>query len=117
LAPTPIVYVSSGQKLQQSRWTMVVTGGPSGDDKREVGSLTYADVDGKGECLVSVEQSESRFRELVDMFKGGHASEITVVTEGMAKRDDYSSQWDTDRVPKLNVLSVSFEFPLPQSEA
>ncbi|MES2317157.1 MAG: hypothetical protein V4631_06640 [Pseudomonadota bacterium] len=116
---SPKIYIATGTLVEQATWTMIVRELRSGaeDQKREPGSLTYTDNDGKGECLVLINQSPSRFQTVVDMFKGGHASEITIVTDSMDPRDDYSSQWDTEAMPRLDVLRVSFEFPLPQSEA
>lgn len=51
------------------------------------------------------------------MFRGGHASEISLDAAGMAQQDDYSSHWNTEANPRLAVLRVGVEFPLPQSEA
>ena len=81
------------------------------------GSLTYSGHAGKGECQLLIDQSPDRFAALVALFKGGHASEVTIVTEGLTRRDDYRSQWDVALQPRLDVLRVSVEFPLPQSEA
>ncbi len=119
LSTGPTVYISNGQTLQDVSWTMLVRQLQAGTDNagREPGSLTYTSSDDNGECLVLINQSADRFQTIVDMFKGGHASEITIVTDGMESRDDYSSAWNTDLAPRLNVLRVSFEFPLPQSEA
>ncbi|MES2015497.1 MAG: hypothetical protein V4484_03295 [Pseudomonadota bacterium] len=115
LSSTPSVYVSNGDTLQHANWTMQLR--RQVDGAREADSLTYSRSDGKSECQLRIHQSPGRFRSLLDMLKGGHASEITVVTDGMEHQDDYSSRWDTDRVPVVNVLRVSFEFPLPQCDA
>ena len=115
LSSAPTVYLSNGRTLRDAGWTMIVR--ELADGKREPGSLTYTDNAGKGECLVLIHQSPRRFQTMVEMFKGGNASEITIVTDGIEHRDDYSSQWNIDLHPRLHVLGVSFEFPLPQSEA
>lgn len=119
LSTSPTVYLSNGKLLQNAKWTMVVRGrAPDADDgQRAAGSLSYTDADGNGECLVQIEEKASRFADLLAMFKGGHASEITLLIEGLQQRDDYSCQWDTEGMPTLAVLNVGFEFPLPQSDA
>jgi hypothetical protein len=117
LSSTPTVYIANGQLLQAARWTMHIGEAEPGGKARDAGSLTYTNNDGKGECLILVKQSRARFLDVLDMFKGGHASEITIVVDGMQQRDDYSSLWNTETTPRLDVLRVSFEFPLPQSEA
>lgn len=119
LSASPAVYMSNGQMLQQASWSMIVRElDPATDDAtRELGSLTCTDNEGKGECLVLINQTPDRFLNVVEMFKGGHASEITIVTDGMDQQDDYSSRWNTVDNPRVTVLRVSFEFPLPQSEA
>ena len=119
LSTGPTVYLPNGKTLQDVSWNMLVRELQSGADdvNRQPGSLTYTSGEDKGECLVLINQSAERFDAMVGMFKGGRASEITIVTDGMEARDDYSSRWNTDLAPRLNVLRVAFEFPLPQSEA
>lgn len=114
LSSTPTVYVSNGETLQMANWTMLLRQRPDG--AREADSLTYTRGEDKAECQVLVHQSPARFQALLDMLKGGHASEITVVTAGMQQQDDYSSRWDTARSPRLDVLRIGFEFPLPQND-
>ena len=114
LSSRPTVYVSGGAVLQSARWTMIIR---ADDQARQVGTLNYAANDGKPECQVLINQSSRRFHDVLEMFKGGHASEITIEADGMKHQGDYSSHWDTDASPVLTVLRVSFEFPLPQSEA
>lgn len=115
LSSTPTVYVSNGETLQQANWTMVLRQRPQGASEPD--SLTYTSGEYKSECLVQIHHSPARFRTLLEMLKGGHASEITIVTDGMQHQDDYSSRWDTARASRLNVLRIGFEFPLPQNEA
>lgn len=113
LANRLMVYISGGRLLQPSRWKMTIRA----SDIVEVGSISYLDNDGKDECVLVINQSQARFDDVLGMFKGGHASEISIDIDGMTSRDDYSSHWDTDARPTLTVARASFEFPLPQSEA
>lgn len=114
LSNRPAVYIAGGKLLQPSSWTMTIR---ADDTAVEVGWMSYVENDGKGECTLDINQSSTRFDDVLDMFKGGHASEISIEVEGMRQKDDYSSQWDTAAQPILTVSRVSFEFPLPQSEA
>jgi hypothetical protein len=114
LTNRPTVYISGGELLKPSRWSMTIR---ADDTAVEAGWISYVDLDGKPECGLVINQSQSRFDNVLDMFKGGHVSEISVDVDGMTQKDDYSSQWDTDTSPTLTVTRASFEFPLPQSEA
>lgn len=114
LSNRPAVYIAGGKLLQPSSWTMTIR---ADDTAVEVGWMSCAENDGKGECTLVINQSSTRFDDVLDMFKGGHASEISIEVEGMTPKDDYSSQWDTAAQPILTVTRASFEFPLPQSEA
>jgi hypothetical protein len=114
LSNRPAVYISGGKLLQPSSWSMTIR---ADDTAVEVGWLSYIAAEGKGECVLVINQSQARFDAVLDMFKGGHASEISIDVEGMSAKDDYSSLWDTDASPTLTVARASFEFPLPQSEA
>jgi hypothetical protein len=116
LAGNSTLYRNGRQDLARASWTMLLREAASAG-ANEVDSLSCADSDGKTECLVSIAQSSRRFREVLAMFKGGHVSEIIIEIDGVQQRDDYSSVWDTLQSPTLPVLRVSFEFPLPQSEA
>lgn len=118
LSSTPTVYAGKRQNLAKAQWMMIVRELQPGDDGAAgPGSVTYSDDDGKPECRVVINHSPERFHDLVQMFKGGNTSEIVIELDGLQRRDDYSSDWNTDQTPKLNVLRVSFEFPLPQNEA
>jgi len=114
LTNRPTVYISGARLLQPARWSMTIR---ADDTAVEVGWISYVEQDGKGECALVINQSQARFNDVLDMFKGGHASEISIDIDGLTKKDDYSSQWDTDSSPILTVARASFEFPLPQSEA
>lgn len=114
LTNRPAVYISGGKQLQPSSWSMTIR---ADDTAVEVGWISYINNDGKGECTLVINQSSTRFDDVLDMFKGGHASEISIEVEGMTQKDDYSSLWNTDAEPMLMVSRASFEFPLPQSEA
>lgn len=114
LSNRPTIYVAGGKLLRPLSWSMTIR---ADDASLEVGWLHYADNDGKGECLLVINQSTARFADMLTMFKGGHVSEISIDVDGMAPRDDYSSLWDTLARPMLTVTRASFNFPLPQSEA
>jgi len=117
LSSTPTVYVAKRQNLAKAQWMMIVREMQPGDAAGSPGSVTYSENDGKPECRVIINHSPDRFHDLVEMFKGGHTSEIAIELGGLQRRDDYSSDWNTDSMPELCVLRVSFEFPLPQNEA
>ena len=114
LTNLPTIYVAAGKLLRPSSWSMTIR---ADDTAVEVGWLQYADNDGKGECMLVINQSTARFEDVLAMFKGGHASEISIDVDGTTPRDDYSSHWDTLTTPVLTVTRASFDFPLPQSEA
>ena len=118
LSSTPPVYAGKRQNLAKAQWMMIVRElQPGDDDSGGPGSVTYSDSDGKPECRVMINHTPDRFHNLIEMFKGGTTSEIAIELDGLQRRDDYSSDWDNELQPKLNVLRVSFEFPLPQNEA
>lgn len=114
LSNRPTIYVAGGKLLRPSCWSMTIR---ADDTAVKVGSLHFADNDGKGECMLVINQSTARFDDVLAMFKGGHASEISIDVDGTTPRDDYSSHWDTLTTPVLTVTRASFNFPLPQSEA
>ena len=87
---------------------------PSG---HTAGHIAYARADGKPRCIIEVQQSPERYDALLDMFKDGYVSEITVLIDGLADQPDYSKKWDTAAGDRLTVKAICFEFPLPQSEA
>lgn len=117
LSGMPTVYVAGRQNLAKAKWMMAVHERKCGAEDAQSGSVTYSGNDGQPECRVVIAHSPERFRYLVNMFKGGHTSEIAIELDGLQPRDDYSSDWNTDVRPQLNVLRVSFEFPLPQTDA
>ena len=105
------IYTADAHPINGARWTMTITS--------SAGPALYALTYGGGEralCTILVSQSPERFAILLDMFKGGHASEITIEVDGLIELSDYSRKWDTRAAPTLVIDSVCFEFPLPQSE-
>lgn len=80
------------------------------------GFITYALEAQHARCAIEVHQSPERYAALLDMFRGGHVSEITVLVDGLADKADYSKRWDTVALPSLPIISLCFEFPLPQGD-
>ena len=119
MPPQRKVYLPSGRILEKARWKMIITETfepqPGGSDF--MGAVTTEEDGDTDHCFVSINYDSARFAELREMFKGGHASEITVRVDGLIDSSDFSKKWDTGQTPVLNVESISFDFPLPQSEA
>lgn len=117
--PQKKIYLPSGRILEKARWKMIIIEtfeAPPGGTA-SMGSITTEEDGDIDHCFVSINHGSARFAELREMFKGGHASEITVRVDGLIDSSDFSKKWDTGRMPALNVESISFDFPLPQSEA
>ena len=119
LTDGPMIYASDAAIINKSVWSMTVRASSPADALRPAtaGTLQYVAGKGKPTCMIEVFQSPERFAALLDMFKGGYASEITVVVADLADRSDYSKDWNTALHATIPVESVCFEFPLPQSEA
>lgn len=111
----PKIYSASATLLNNLAWSMTIVRrqGPG----QPAGSLHYLGEGKPPRCAIEVHQSPERYAALLDMFRGGHVSEITVVVGGLAERPDYSRRWDTAATAVLALESVCFEFPLPQSDA
>ncbi len=105
------IYTSDAHPIIDARWTMTITSAAA----TALYSLTYGEGE-RTQCAILVSQSPERFAILLDMFKGGNASEITIEVDGLIELSDYSRKWDTRAAPTLVVSSVCFEFPLPQGE-
>jgi hypothetical protein len=118
LTSAPQIYASNSLIVNDAAWRMtilasnttVVPGAASG-------WVTYSVTDSRQSCLVELVQSNDRFRTLLEMFKGGHVSEITMVFDDLTSNPDYSRTWDSAGQARLPISSVCFEFSLPLSEA
>jgi hypothetical protein len=122
LTSGPILYASDAAVVNKSAWSMIIRRRSPGDevDSSSLGSMQYLaapGTPGKPRCVIEVNQSPERFAALLDMFKGGHASEITVKVEHLADKNDYSRGWNTALHASIPITSISFEFPVPQNEA
>ncbi|MDM5177248.1 hypothetical protein PO883_08570 [Massilia sp. DJPM01] len=115
----PKIYASDSFMINHAAWSMTIQRHKPGIllPTEPPGWVNYTAGAGKSQCVIDIHQSSERFASLLDMFKGGHASEITVVVEGLADSADYSKKWDTAALERMPVQSIRFEFPLPQSEA
>lgn len=118
----PIIYVSDGSVVHPSAWRLVIRRGPLAESPLLVsgsvsGTLRYAATGAKPRCIIDVDQSPERYAALLDMFRGGGDSEITVTVDALADRADYSKFWNTALHPSIAVQAICFEFPLPQNEA
>ena len=111
------IYMPDHALLNNARWTMAVLGPDLNQGEPDpLGSLTYRHSDGVPDCAIVIYQSAARFHTLLEMFKGGHVSEITIEADGIVEMTDYSRRWVSDPTLPLALHSVSFEFPLPQRE-
>jgi len=119
LTDGPTMYASDGAVINKSAWTMTIRRhSPAGDAAPPpLGAMRYEGIKGKPRCVIDVLQAPERFAALLDMFKGGHASEITVTVDGLADKADYSKDWNTALHATMPIRAIRFEFPLPQSEA
>ncbi|MDQ1834412.1 hypothetical protein [Massilia scottii] len=115
----PRIYASDLLIINNAAWSMTIRRrSPATPPAAHLpDSMNYTRAAQKSRCVIDVHQSPERFASLLDMFKGGHASEITVFVENLADSADYSKKWDTAAHASMPVKSICFEFPLPQSEA
>lgn len=115
----PRMYASDAFMINHAAWSMTIRRYTPARllPTKPPGWVKYTASGGKALCLIDIHQSPERFTSLLDMFKGGHASEITVFIDGLAKTADYSKKWNTAARASLPVSAICFEFPLPQSEA
>ena len=115
----PQIYASDASIINEAAWRMRIHrhGNARLDPVHAVGRMGYSNGSDKACCAIEVHQSPERYGALLDMFKDGYVSEITMVVEGLSDKADYSKSWDTARGAELIVKSICFEFPLPQSEA
>lgn len=118
LSGGPQIYASDASIINNAAWSMTVRRHSMAQPLSAVtlGSLKHSADANKTRCVIEVHQSPERFAALLDMFKGGHASEITVVVDGLTTLADYSKKWDTASGPSMAIKAIGFEFPLPQSD-
>jgi len=118
LTSGPILYASDGAIINKSVWSMAIRRrSPADDAPFTLGSIQYTPGKDKPRCVIEINQSPERFAALLDMFKSAHPSEITILVEQLADKSDYSRGWNTAQHASIPVTSVSFEFPVPLSEA
>ncbi|MDQ2822386.1 MAG: hypothetical protein M3Y65_18745 [Pseudomonadota bacterium] len=115
----PTMYSSDAAIINKSAWNMKIQKRCAGDfsSPHAIGSIQYLTNKDRPRCLIDIQQSAERFNELLEMFKGGHVSEIKIMVDQLADKPDYSKNWNTAVHDSIPVTSLSFEFPLPQSEA
>jgi hypothetical protein len=115
----PTMYASDAAVINKSAWNMKIQRRSVGDysSPQAIGSIQYSPAKDRPRCLIDIQQSAERFDELLEMFKGGHVSEITIMVDHLADKPDYSKNWNTALHETIPVTSLSFEFPLPQFEA
>ena len=117
LTDGPTIYASDFSVINRSSWTMTIwKRGAAEAATPLLGSVNYAMSKGKPRCVIDVYQASERFSALLDLFKGGNPSEITVVLGGLADKSDYSKEWNTALGTAIRVKSLGFEFPLPERE-
>jgi hypothetical protein len=117
LTDAPTMYASDAAIVNKAAWRMVIhRQSPELEPAALLGTIAYDATHGKPACVIDVFQSPERFAALLEMFKGGHASEITVIVNDLVEKADYSKDWDTALHATIRVTSLCFEFPLPQNE-
>ena len=118
LSSAPQIYASDLSLINTSVWGMtIIQLSPSAIETAPSGQISYLNIDGKPTCSIKMYQSAQRYRELLEMFKGGHVSEITAVMDELSENADYSRTWNTAVHTVLPIDALCFEFSLPQSEA
>lgn len=119
LTQSPEIYASDHARINNAAWGMTIRRCDPGaaTSARQAGRMHYMAGGGKLRCMIEVQQSAERYAILLDMFKGGRPSEITLVVDDLTDLADYSKEWNTSAGNSLPIASICFEFPLPQSEA
>ncbi|HEX8611070.1 MAG TPA: hypothetical protein VF800_07245 [Telluria sp.] len=119
LTGAPTIYASDSFMINHAAWSMTIRRHnlEKSPPTEPPGWVNYTAATGKSLCVIDIHQSPERFTTLLDLFKGGHASEITIIVDELADTADYSKKWDTTVRARMPVRSICFEFPLPQSEA
>lgn len=117
--PQKTIYLPSGRILDKARWKMNITEktGTPAAGPGPMGSVSTEEDKDADHCLIAISHGSARFGQLRELFKGGYASEITVRVSGLTENKDFSYSWNTGLTPSLTVESITFDFPLPQSEA
>ena len=115
----PQIYASDGSIINDAAWSMSICRHvpPTQTVTHTPGWVNYAAVADKARCVIDIHQSPDRYGALLEMLKGGRASEITVIIDALVETADYSKKWDTAGRASIPIKSICFEFPLPQSEA
>lgn len=116
LTDGPTIYASDFSVVNRSSWTMTIWKRGAAEEAPPLGTVHYAMSKDKPRCVIEVHQAPERFAALLDLFKGGNPSEITVVLGGLTDKSDYSREWNTALGTAIRVKSVGFEFPLPERE-
>ena len=118
LTEGPVIYLSDASRLNAQAWKMNIREHcGAARENSPIGEITYFTAVGKPQCLIDVYQSSQRYFLMLEMFKGGYVSEITIGIDEVCSNSDYSKTWDTAANEKLAIRSINFEFPLPQSDA
>lgn len=119
LTDAPTIYASGGAIINRAAWSMIIreTRPDAGGAPVAPAAMHYAATGDGPRCVIDVPQSPERFAALLTMFRGGHASEITVIVAHLLDKADYSKDWNTALHASLPIASLCFEFPLPQNEA
>lgn len=111
----PQIYSSDASAINDLAWSLRIQR-QGVDVPLPPSTMSYVAVEQERRCTLDVHQSPERYAAMLQMFRGGYVSEITVIVEGFVDKADYSKLWDTDAQASIVIKSICFEFPLPQNE-
>lgn len=115
----PQIYTADSSAVNELAWSLKIQ--RHGQTGLHVplpsSTINYVAEEGKSRCTLEVHQSPERYAAMLEMFRGGYLSEITVIVAGFVDKADYSKLWDTDAQASIAIKSICFEFPLPQNES
>lgn len=111
----PQIYSSDAFAVNDLAWSLRIQRQGT-DVPLPPSTMSYLAVEQERRCTLDVHQSPERYSAMLEMFRGGYVSEITVIVEGFVDKADYSKLWNTDAQSSIAIKSICFEFPLPQNE-
>lgn len=111
----PQIYSSDSSAVNDLAWSLRIQRQCTDAPPPPI-TMSYVAVEQERRCTIDLHQSPERYAAMLQMFRGGYVSEITVVVEAFVVKADYSRLWNTDAQSSIAINSICFEFPLPQNE-